>query len=142
MIKDKIRALLKEKNGILLAHYYQRDEVQEIADFTGDSLALSIEAAKTDADVIVFAGVHFMAESASILSPDKTVLLPRFDAGCALADTITVEALEAEKKKYPDAAVVTYINSSAAIKATSDICCTSANAVRVVQSLTEQSASS
>lgn len=135
MIKDKIRSLLKEKNGILLAHYYQRGEVQEIADFTGDSLALSFEAAKTKADVIVFAGVHFMAESASILSPDKTVLLPRFEAGCALADTVTVEALEAEKKKFPDAAVVTYINSSAAIKAASDICCTSANAVRVVQSL-------
>ena len=135
MIRDKIRELLKEKNGILLAHYYQRDEVQEIADFTGDSLALSFEAAKTKADVIVFAGVHFMAESASILSPDKTVLLPRFEAGCALADTVTVEALEAEKKKFPDAAVVTYINSSAAIKAASDICCTSANAVRVVQSL-------
>lgn len=138
MIKDKIRELLKKNNGILLAHYYQRDEVQEIADFTGDSLALSFEAAKTKADVIVFAGVHFMAESASILSPDKTVLLPRFEAGCALADTVTVEALEAEKKKYPTAAVVTYINSSAAIKAASDICCTSANAVRVVQSLSEQ----
>ena len=135
MIRDKIRGLLREKNGILLAHYYQRDEVQEIADFTGDSLALSFEAAKTKADVIVFAGVHFMAESASILSPEKTVLLPRFEAGCALADTVTVEALEAEKKKCPDAAVVTYINSSAAIKAASDICCTSANAVRVVQSL-------
>ena len=135
MIKDKIRSLLKEKNGILLAHYYQRGEVQEIADFTGDSLALSFEAAKTKADVIVFAGVHFMAESASILSPDKTVLLPRFEAGCALADTVTVEALEAEKEKFPDAAVVTYINSSAAIKAASDICCTSANAVRIVQSL-------
>ncbi len=137
MIQDKIRSLLKEKRGILLAHYYQRDEVQEIADLTGDSLALSIEAAKTGADVIVFAGVHFMAESASILSPDKTVLLPRFNAGCALADTITAEALDEEKKKYPDAAVVTYINSSAAIKAKSDICCTSANAVRVVNSLAE-----
>jgi quinolinate synthase len=136
VIKDKIRSLLKEKNGILLAHYYQRDEVQEIADITGDSLALSIEAAKTGADVIVFAGVHFMAESASILSPEKTVLLPRFNAGCALADTITAEALDAERRKYPDAAVVTYINSSAAIKAKSDICCTSANAVRVVNSLT------
>lgn len=137
-LKKKIKTLLEEKNGILLAHYYQRDEVQEIADFTGDSLGLSFEAAKTKADVIVFAGVHFMAESASILSPEKTVLLPRFDAGCALADTITVEALEKEKKKYPGAAVVTYINSSAAIKAASDICCTSANAVRVVQSLAEK----
>jgi quinolinate synthase len=137
-LKNKIRTLLKEKNGILLAHYYQRDEVQEIADFTGDSLGLSFEAAKTKADVIVFAGVHFMAESASILSPEKTVLLPRLDAGCALADTITEEALEKEKKKYPGAAVVTYINSSAAIKAASDICCTSANAVRIVQSLSEK----
>jgi len=137
-LKKKILTLLKEKNGILLAHYYQRDEVQEIADFTGDSLGLSFEAAKTKADVIVFAGVHFMAESASILSPEKTVLLPRLDAGCALADTITAEALEKEKKKYPGAAVVTYINSSAAIKAASDICCTSANAVRVVQSLSEK----
>ncbi len=133
--KARIRELLKEKNGILLAHYYQRDEVQEIADFTGDSLALSFEAAKTAAAVIVFAGGHFMAESASILSPEKTVLLPRLEAGCALADAITPEALAEEKKKYPDAAVVTYINSSAAIKAASDICCTSANAVRVVQSL-------
>src|SRR5512137_2574144 len=100
-LKDQVRELLKVKNGILLAHYYQRDEVQEIADFTGDSLGLSFEAAKTKADVIVFAGVHFMAESASILSPEKTVLLPRLDAGCALADTITAEALEEEKKKYP-----------------------------------------
>jgi len=137
-LSKRIRALLKEKNGILLAHYYQRDEVQEIADLTGDSLALSFEAARTKADVIVFAGVHFMAESASILSPEKTVLLPRYEAGCALADTITVEALEEEKKKYPGAAVMTYINSSAAIKAASDICCTSANSVRVVNSLAEK----
>ncbi len=137
-LSRRIRALLREKNGILLAHYYQRDEVQEIADFTGDSLGLSFEAARTKADVIVFAGVHFMAESASILSPEKTVLLPRYEAGCALADTISVEALEEEKKKYPGAAVMTYINSSAAVKAASDICCTSANAVRVVNSLAEK----
>ena len=137
-LSKRIRALLKEKNGILLAHYYQRDEVQEIADLTGDSLALSFEAARTKADVIVFAGVHFMAESASILSPEKTVLLPRYEAGCALADTVTVEALGKEKAKYPGAAVMTYINSSAAIKAASDICCTSANAVRVVNSLAEK----
>jgi len=137
-LKKRIKTLLKEKNGILLAHYYQRDEVQEIADLTGDSLALSFEAARTKADVIVFAGVHFMAESASILSPDKTVLLPRYEAGCALADTVTVEALGKEKAKYPGAAVMTYINSSAAIKAASDICCTSANAVRVVNSLAEK----
>ncbi len=134
-MQKEIRRLLKEKKAILLAHYYQRDEVQEIADILGDSLALSMEASRTDAEVLVFAGVHFMAESASILSPDKTVLLPRPDAGCPLADMITPEALVAEKKKHPGAAVVTYINSSAAIKAASDICCTSANAVRVVESL-------
>jgi quinolinate synthase len=133
--QKEIRQLLKDNKAILLAHYYQRDEVQEIADILGDSLALSIEAARTDAEVLVFAGVHFMAESASILSPDKTVLLPRPDAGCPLADMITPQTLAAAKKKHPGAAVVTYINSSAAIKAASDICCTSANAVRVVQSL-------
>ncbi len=130
-----VRVLLKEKEAILLVHYYQRGEIQDIADFLGDSLGLSIEAAKTKAKVIVFAGVHFMAESASILSPDKTVLLPRLDAGCPLADMITAEELEEEKKKYPGAAVVSYVNSSAAVKAKSDICCTSANAVEVVESL-------
>ncbi len=134
-LQREIRKLLREKNAILLAHYYQRDEVQEIADYLGDSLGLSIEAARTDAGIIVFAGVHFMAESASILSPDKTVLLPRREAGCPLADMITVEQLAAARKKYPGAAVVTYINSSASIKAQSDICCTSANALHVVRSL-------
>ncbi|MCK9196678.1 MAG: quinolinate synthase NadA [Syntrophales bacterium] len=134
-IQDKIRKLLKDRNAILLAHYYQRDEVQEIADYLGDSLGLSMEAAKTDATVIVFAGVHFMAESASILSPGKTVLLPRAEAGCPLADMIAVEQLLAAKRQYPDATVVTYINSSAEIKAHSDICCTSANALKVVQSI-------
>jgi len=108
-----------------------------MADFIGDSLALSMAAAKTDAEVIVFAGVHFMAESAAILSPEKTVLLPRAEAGCALADMITPEQLEKAKQAHPGAAVVTYINSSAAIKAVSDICCTSANAVAVIRSLTE-----
>lgn len=127
--------LLRERKAILLAHYYQRGEVQEIADILGDSLALSIEASRSDAEILVFAGVHFMAESASILSPDKTVLLPRPDAGCPLADMITTEALAQAKRDHPGAAVVTYINSSAAIKAASDICCTSANAVRVIQSL-------
>src|SRR6266567_3588688 len=102
-----------------------RDEVQEIADITGDSLALSIEAAKTDADVIVFCGVHFMAESASILAPDKTVLLPRLDAGCPMADMVTVEGLLELKAQHPGVPVVTYVNSSAAVKAESDICCTS-----------------
>ncbi len=136
-LQSEIRALLHERNAILLAHYYQREEVQEIADILGDSLALSIEAARTNADVIVFAGVHFMAESASIISPDKTVLLPHLGAGCPLADKITPASLAEARKKYPDAAVVTYINSSAEIKAHSDICCTSANAVKVVNSLTD-----
>jgi len=136
-LQSEIRALLHERNAILLAHYYQREEVQEIADILGDSLALSIEAARTNADVIVFAGVHFMDESASIISPDKTVLLPHLGAGCPLADKITPASLAEARKKYPDAAVVTYINSSAEIKAHSDICCTSANAVKVVNSLTD-----
>jgi quinolinate synthase len=114
-----------------------RDEVQEIADITGDSLALSQEAAKTAAAVIVFCGVHFMAESAAILSPDKTVLLPRMDAGCPMADMITVDDLLAFKRLHPGVPVVTYVNSSAAVKAYSDICCTSANAVKVVNSLPE-----
>lgn len=134
-LKKNIRTLLQKRRGILLAHFYEREEVQDVADFIGDSLALSIEAAKTDAEVIVFAGVHFMAESAAILSPEKTVLLPRQDAGCALADMITVEQLEKARETHPGAAVVTYINSSAAIKAVSDVCCTSANALQVVNSL-------
>ena len=133
--QKKIRKLLDDRNAILLAHYYQRDEIQDIADILGDSLALSIEAAKTTAGIILFAGVQFMAESASILSPDKTVLLPRLDAGCPLADKITVEELKQAKSEHPDAMVVTYVNSSAETKAHSDICCTSANAVRVVNSL-------
>ena len=135
VLQKEIRQLLKEKNAVLLAHYYQRAEIQEIADILGDSLALSMEAARTDAEVLVFAGVHFMAESASILSPDKTVLLPKPDAGCPLADMITPEKLLTARKNHPHAAVVTYINSSAAIKAMSDICCTSANAVKIVNSL-------
>jgi len=134
-IKREIRELLKERNAVLLAHNYMRDEVQEIADITGDSLALSMEAAKTSADVIVFCGVHFMAESASILSPDKTVLLPRLDAGCPMADMVTVEGLLEMKSRLPGVPVVTYVNSSAAVKAHTDICCTSANAGRVVESL-------
>src|SRR5512137_156171 len=134
-LKQGIRALLEERNAVLLAHNYMRDEVQEIADITGDSLALSIEAAKTAADVIVFCGVHFMAESASILSPDKTVLLPRLDAGCPMADMVTAEGLLEMKARHPGVPVVTYVNSTAAVKAHSDICCTSANAIKVVQSL-------
>ncbi len=132
-----VRDWLARRNAILLAHNYQPPEVQDIADFLGDSLALSITAAKTQAEVIVFAGVHFMAETAAILCPDKTVLLPRLDAGCFMADTITAEALQARKAELPGVPVVTYVNSSAAVKAVSDICCTSANAVKVVNSLTE-----
>src|SRR5512139_72565 len=136
-LKAEIRGLLARRNAILLAHNYQRDEVQEIADITGDSLGLSQEAAKTKADVIVFCGVHFMAESASILSPGKTVLLPREDAGCPMADMITGADLAAYRKDHPDAVVVTYVNSSAEVKALSDICCTSGNGVNVVRSIPE-----
>jgi quinolinate synthase len=137
-IKQQIRTLLSTHNAVLLAHNYMRDEVQEIADITGDSLALSIEAAKTGADVIVFCGVHFMAESAAILSPGKKVLLPRADAGCPMADMVTAEELEQLKNKHPGVPVVTYVNSSAEVKAHSDICCTSANALTVVRSLREE----
>jgi len=139
-LKQKIRQLAKDRNAVILAHNYQRDEIQEIADITGDSLALAMEAEKTDKDVIVFCGVHFMAESASILCPEKTVLLPRADAGCPMADMVTAESLIALKKKHPGVPVVTYVNSSAEVKAESDICCTSANAVTVVNSLSEKEA--
>jgi len=134
-LKQSIKALLKDRNAVLLAHNYMRDEVQEIADISGDSLALSLEAARTSADVIVFCGVHFMAESAAILSPGKTVLLPRLDAGCPMADMITADDLRKFKSERPGLPVVTYVNSSAAVKAESDICCTSANALKVVNSL-------
>jgi len=135
ILQDRIKELLKEKNAILLVHYYQRGEIQEIADLLGDSFALSVEAAKTSADVIVFAGVHFMAESAYILSPQKKVLLPRPDAGCPLADMITPGELIDFKKENPGVPVVSYVNSSAAVKALSDICCTSSNVVKVINSL-------
>lgn len=134
-LKKEIRSLLKEKNAILLAHNYQRDEIQEIADFAGDSLGLSQTAAATNAEFIIFCGVHFMAESAAILSPDKTVLLPNLEAGCPMADMVTAQKLREVKKTYPDAVVVCYINSSAEVKAESDICCTSSNALKVVESL-------
>ena len=134
-LKDEIASLRKERNAVILAHNYQRDEIQEIADHCGDSLGLSRMAAKTEADVIVFCGVHFMAESAAILSPLKTVLLPVREAGCPMADMIDVHQLRELKREHADAEVVTYVNSSAAIKAESDICCTSANAVEVVNSL-------
>lgn len=132
---DNIRALATENNAIILAHNYQVAEVQEVADFVGDSLGLALEAQQTNAERIVFCGVHFMAESAKILNPEKTVLLPNLAAGCSLADSISPESLEEWCDRYPDYAVVTYVNSSAEIKAMSDICCTSANAVAVVRSL-------
>lgn len=134
-MKEKIRRLLKTRKAILLAHNYQPPEIQDIADLCGDSLELSIRAAQTDAKIIVFCGVHFMAETASILSPDKTVLLPRKDAGCPMADMVTPEALKARLDKLPPMPVVTYVNSTAAVKALSTICCTSANAIGVVNSL-------
>ncbi len=136
-ITQEIHRLAEERDALLLAHNYQRDEIQAMADITGDSLALSMEAARTDKQVIVFCGVHFMAESAAILAPEKTVLLPRLDAGCPMADMVTADSLREVKQQHPGVPVVTYVNSSAAVKAESDICCTSANAVRVVNSLAE-----
>lgn len=134
-IKEKIAALKAERKAVILAHNYQVEEVQDLADHTGDSFELSRIAAAVEAEVIVFCGVHFMAESAAILAPDKVVLLPEKAAGCPMADMVTPAALRQYKEKYPDAAVVTYINSSAAVKAESDICATSANAAAVVNSL-------
>lgn len=134
-IEEEIAALKKERNAIILAHNYQIGEIQDIADFTGDSLKLSQQAAKTDADVIVFCGVHFMAETASILSPNKKVLIPDMDAGCSLSGMIKPEDVRKWKKDHPDGAVVTYVNTSAQVKAESDYCCTSSNAVKVVESI-------
>ncbi len=130
-----IAELKKSREAIILAHNYQRSEIQEIADFTGDSLGLARQAAATQARIIVFCGVHFMAETANILSPEKITLLPDPEAGCPLADTITVEDLRDLRKKHPRAVVITYVNSSAAVKAESDYCCTSGNAVQVVKAV-------
>lgn len=132
---SEIRRLAAERNAIILAHNYELPEIQDIADYTGDSLGLSRIAAETDADVIVFCGVHFMAETAKILSPDKTVLIPDQRAGCSLADSLSAEELRAWKADYPDALVVSYVNTTADVKALTDVCCTSSNAVDVVKSL-------
>lgn len=134
-IIDKIKELKTKRNAVILAHNYQRGEVQDIADFTGDSLGLSQQAAKTQAEVIVFCGVHFMAETASILCPDKMVLLPDENAGCPMANMITLRELLRKKKEIPGAQVVCYVNSTAAIKAESDVCCTSSNAMKIVSSI-------
>jgi quinolinate synthase len=134
-LQSQIRDLARVRNACILAHNYQRPEVQDVADFVGDSLGLSREAARTPAGVIVFCGVHFMAETAAILSPDKTVLLPDMAAGCSLASTIDADQLRAWKAEHPGAVVVSYVNTSAAVKAESDYCCTSGNAIEVVNSI-------
>jgi quinolinate synthase len=134
-LMEEIRGLARERNAIILAHNYQWPDVQDVADTTGDSLGLALEAQKTNADLIVFCGVHFMAESAKVLNPEKKVLLPNLSAGCSLADSISPESLDEWKERYPGYTVVTYVNSTAEVKAMSDICCTSANAVAVVRSL-------
>jgi quinolinate synthase len=137
-LEEEIRALARERDAVILAHNYQVPEVQGIAHFVGDSLQLAVEAQKVPQSTIVFCGVHFMAESAKVLNPKKRVLLPNLSAGCSLADSITAESLEDWKERYPDHAVVTYVNSSAEVKALSDICCTSANAASVVRSLPQR----
>lgn len=134
-VQEEIAALKKERNAVILAHNYQIGEIQDIADFTGDSLKLAQEAKKTNADVIVFCGVHFMAETASIICPDKKVVVPDIEAGCSLADMIRPEDVRAWKEKNPDGLVVCYINTSAAVKAECDYCCTSSNAEKVVRAI-------
>ena len=132
-LSEEVRALAAERNAVILAHNYQLPEVQDVADHMGDSLGLSRQAAATDADAIAFCGVHFMAETASILSPEKTVLIPDLDAGCSLADSIDADQLRAWKAEHPGALVVMYVNTSAEVKAETDYCCTSSNAVKVVE---------
>lgn len=132
---DEIKKLKEEKNAVILAHNYELPEIQDVADYVGDSLGLALEATKTDADIIVFCGVHFMAETASISSPNKKVLIPDLEAGCSLADSITAAQLVAWKKENPGAVVVSYVNTTAAVKAETDYCVTSSNAVKVVNSI-------
>lgn len=132
---EKINKLKKEKNAVILAHCYQNVEIDEVADYVGDSLYLSQMAAKTNADIIVFAGVYFMAQTAKILNPDRKVLLPRLESGCRMADMITLEQLREFKSKYPEMPIVCYINSTAEVKSECDICCTSSNAIKIVDSL-------
>ncbi|MHC5143796.1 MAG: quinolinate synthase NadA, partial [Planctomycetota bacterium] len=134
-IIEKIQSLKQQRNAVILAHNYQPGEIQDIADYTGDSLGLSVQAAQTDADVIVFCGVLFMAETAAILSPEKTVLLPDKHAGCPMADMINAQQLQELKNEHPDALMVCYVNSTAEVKALSDYCCTSGNALELVNSL-------
>ncbi len=137
VLNEKINALRKEKNAVILAHYYQVAEIQEIADFVGDSLDLSRKSAETDADVIVFAGVHFMAETAKILSPQKKVLLPDLRAGCSLAESCPVDEFRAFREQHPDHIVVSYVNTTADVKALTDITCTSTNALKIINSIPE-----
>ncbi|MBQ5637971.1 MAG: quinolinate synthase NadA, partial [Alistipes sp.] len=134
-LKARIEELKREKNAVILAHYYCTKEVQQVADFLGDSLALSVKAQSVSADVILFAGVHFMAETAKVLCPDKRVLIPRPDAGCSLADSCKAEELAAFKAQHPDHLVVSYVNTTVGVKALTDICCTSSNALQVVESI-------
>ncbi|MFW5985468.1 MAG: quinolinate synthase NadA [Halanaerobiaceae bacterium] len=137
-LRQKIKSLRKDRNAVILAHNYQNGEIQDIADYVGDSLGLSQQAAKTDAEVIVFCGVKFMAESAKILSPQKIVLLPEIESLCPMAGMVEPHGLREKKKQYPEAAVVTYVNSTAEVKAESDICCTSSNALKIVESIPEK----
>ena len=135
---DEINELKQEKNAVILAHNYEVPDIQDIADYVGDSLGLSQQAADTGADTIVFCGVHFMAETASIISPEKTILIPDLDAGCSLADSITADELRAWKADHPGAVVVSYVNTTAAVKSESDYCCTSSNAVQIIEAIPEE----